>query len=63
MANRVALDSVGNDEADNENQNTINKNGPDGPTTVMASAVMSTLWAKKTGVNWAKDSFKNMVTN
>ena len=62
MANRGVLDSVGSEigsEADCENQNTINKNGIDGNgAPAMAGSVMSALWAKKKGANWAENSFK-----
>ena len=47
-------DSVGSNEDQDENEN-IDANG----TRVdLAGAAVSALWAKKSGVDWAKDSFK-----
>ena len=47
-------DSVGSNEDQDENQN-IDANGMK---VDLAGAAVSALWAKKSGVNWAKDSFK-----
>lgn len=46
-------DSVGSNEDQDEN---IDENGK--PKVDLAGAVVTALWAKKSGVNWAKDSFK-----
>ena len=51
----VKADSVGSNEVQDENENIDgNKDGK----VNMAGAVVTALWAKKSGVNWAKDSFK-----
>ena len=47
-------DSVGSNEDQNENENIDGNAKKDN----MAGAVVTALWAKKSGVNWAKDSFK-----
>ena len=61
MAFRSALnsvssvaDSVGSNEDQDKNEN-IDENGQN---VNMAGAGVTALWAKKSGVNWAKDSFK-----
>lgn len=47
-------DSVGSNEDQDENENY----DANGTKVDLAGAAVSALWAKKSGVNWAKDSFK-----
>ena len=53
----VKADSVGSNEVQDENEN-IDGNKDGKQKVNMAGAVVTALWAKKSGVNWAKDSFK-----
>ena len=48
-------DSVGSNEDGSDETENIDENGQK---VNMAGAVVTALWAKKSGVNWAKDSFK-----
>ena len=53
---KPVADSVGSNEVQDENK--IVDENKDGKKVNMAGAVVTALWAKKSGVNWAKDSFK-----
>ena len=52
-----SVDSVGSHEDQDENEN-IDGNNDGKQKFNMAGAAVTALWAKKSGVNWAKDSFK-----
>ena len=58
MAFRSAINSVSSVADSNEDQDENQNIDANGMKVDLAGAAVSALWAKKSGVNWAKDSFK-----
>ena len=58
MAFRSAINSVSSVADSNEDQDENQNVDANGQKVNMAGAVVTAIWAKKSGVNWAKDSFK-----